>query len=152
MPASSRLRPIAGAGLRARIMITFGAGALFVSLLLVTTTAILIRRNLLDQRETNVEERAEVNAGLVADKIGKPDVDAQTLFGSLATAGKPSVLVRNPFGGDDYVPFSVDTRYGATALPRSLVQKVLRSKRPAVMRFSRRGEVLLAVGGPTAGQ
>jgi two-component system sensor histidine kinase MtrB len=152
MPATSRLRPIAGAGLRARITITFGCGALFVSLLLVTTTAILIRRNLLDQRETNVEERAEVNAGLVADKIGKPDVDAQTLFGSLATAGKPSVLVRDPKGGKDYLPFSVDTRYGATALPKSLVNRVLKSKRPAVMRFNHKGEVLLAVGVPISGQ
>jgi signal transduction histidine kinase len=151
MPATSRLRPIAGAGLRARITITFACGALFVSLLLVTTTSILIRRNLLDQRETNVEERAEVNAGLVADKIGKPDVDAQTLFGSLATAGKPSVLVRNN-PNSDYVPFSVDTRYGATALPKSLVDRVLQSKRPAVMRFEHKGEILLAVGVPISGQ
>jgi signal transduction histidine kinase len=151
MPATSRLRPIAGAGLRARITITFACGALFVSLLLVTTTAILIRRNLLDQRETTVEQRAEVNAGLVADKIGKPDVDAQTLFGSLATAGKPSVLVRNN-PNTDYLPFSVDTRYGATALPKSLVNRVLMSKRPAVMRFNRKGEVLLAVGVPISGQ
>ena len=92
MPATHRFRPGAGAGLRARITLTFGIGALFVSLLLIGTTAVLIRRNLLDQRERLVAERAEVNVGLVADKIGRPDVDAQTLFGSLATAGKPSVV------------------------------------------------------------
>lgn len=151
MANASRFRPFAGAGLRARITLTFGLGALLVSLVLIGTTAVLIRRNLLDQRETVVAERAAVNAGLVADKIGRPQVDAQTLFGSLATAGKPSVLVQDPRVGE-YIAFSVDTRYGATSLPDSLTRRVLRDRRSSVMRYERNGEVLLAVGVPIGGQ
>ena len=130
---------------------TFGMGALLVSLLLVGTTAVLIRRNLLDQREQVVAERVSVNAGLVADKIGRPEVDAQTLFGSLATAGKPSVLVWDTDSGE-YLPFSVDTRLGATSLPKALTRRVLRERRSSVMRYEQRGEVLLAVGVPISGQ
>jgi signal transduction histidine kinase len=147
MGPTHRFRPFAGAGLRARITLTFGIGALGVSLLLIATTEVLIRRNLLDQREHLVAERAEVNVGLVADKIGRPDVDAQTLFGSLATAGKPSVLVRDA-ESDTYLPFSVDTRYGATAIPSRMTRAVLTKRRPMIMRFERKGEVLLAVGFP----
>jgi signal transduction histidine kinase len=151
VPTTHRLRPFAGAGLRARITLTFGIGALFVSLLLIGTTAVLIRRNLLDQREHLVAERAEVNVGLVADKIGTPDVDAQSLFGSLATAGKPSVLVRDTHS-DAYLPFSVDTRYGATAIPAVMTRKVLSTRTPMVMRFERKGQALLAVGFPIPGK
>jgi len=151
MASAPRFRPFAGAGLRARITLTFGMGALLVSLMLVATTALLIRRNLLDRRERLVAEHASVNAGLVADKIGRPDVDAQTLFGSLATAGKPSVLVRDSTD-DDYLPFSVDTRYGASSLPTSLTRQVLHDRKPAVMRYRQGNQVLLAVGIPIARQ
>jgi len=151
VPAATRFRPFAGAGLRARITLTFGIGALLVSLLLIGTTAVLIRRNLLDQRERVVAERVAVNAGLVADKIGRFDVDAQTFFGSLATAGKPSVLVHDAASGE-YLPFSVDPRYGATALPSSLTDRVLQERKSGVMRFERDGQVLLAVGVPITGQ
>lgn len=151
MASGPRFRPFGGAGLRARITLTFGMGALLVSLLLVATTAMVVRRNLLDQRERLVAERASVNAGLVADKIGRPDVDAQTLFGSLATAGKPSVLVRDSVN-DEYLPFSVDTRYGATALPTALTRRVLHDRKAAAMRYRQGDQVLLAVGVPLVGQ
>jgi hypothetical protein len=147
MPSTHRFRPFGGAGLRARITLTFGIGALLVSLLLIATSGVLIRRNLLDQRERLVAERAGINVRLVADKIGRPDVDAQSLFGSLATAGKPSVLVRDT-ESDAYLPFSVDTRYGATAIPNVMTARVLRDRKPMIMRFSRKGEVLMAVGFP----
>ena len=74
-------------GLRARITarpFALGALARVAARSSSTIGRRSIRRNLLDQRERLVAERAEVNVGLVADKIGRPDVDAQTLFGSLA--------------------------------------------------------------------
>jgi signal transduction histidine kinase len=148
---TTHFRPFAAAGLRARITLTFGVGALGVSLVLILTSVVFIRRNLLDQRERLVTERAEINAGVVADKVGNPEVDPQTLFGSLSTAGKPSVLVRDPTSGS-YLPFSVDPRYGATSLPSSLANRVLQERVPAVMRFSREGETLLAVGIPLRGE
>lgn len=148
---NTHFRPFSAAGLRARITLTFGVGALLVSLVLILTSVVFIRRNLLDQRERLVAERAEINAGVVADKVGNPEVDPQTLFGSLSTAGKPSVLVRDAASGS-YLPFSVDTRYGATSLPTKLTDRVLQDRVPAVMRFSRDGETLLAVGVPLRGE
>ena len=56
----------------------------------------------------------QVNVGLVADKVGRPDVDPQTLFGSLATVGQAVGADPRHRGSDAYVPISVDTRYGAT--------------------------------------
>ena len=151
VPRTPRIRPFAGAGLRARIMFTFGIGALLVSLLLTATSVVLIRRNLLDQRERLVSERVQVNAPLVSQKIGLPQVDAQAQFGSLSTAGRPSVLVRDPASGT-YVPTSLDTRYGADSIPRALTDRVLQRRIAGVMRYERNGEVLLAVGAPIPGQ
>jgi signal transduction histidine kinase len=142
-----RFRPLAHIGLRARITLAFSLGALVVSLLLIVASAILIRQNLLTQRERLVSERVAVNAALVADKVGLPEIDAQTVFGSLSTAGKPSVVLRDPSTRSD-VFISVDTAYGAATLPAALRSEVLNDHRTAMMRYERGGELLLAVGAP----
>lgn len=143
----ARFRPLAQVGLRARITIAFSVGALLVSLLLTSASIIVIRQNLLAQRERLVAERVAINSALVADKIGAADVDTQSLFGSLSTAGKPSVIVRGANGASD-VPISLDTRYGAAVLPPSLTARVLDQRQSSTMRFERNGEILLAVGAP----
>jgi signal transduction histidine kinase len=145
--ARPRFRPLAHIGLRARITLAFSLGALVVSLLLIVASAILIRKNLLTQRERLVSERVAVNAALVADKVGLPEIDAQTVFGSLSTAGKPSVVLRDPSTRSD-VFISVDTAYGAATLPDSLRSEVLNDRTTAMMRYQRGGELLLAVGTP----
>jgi signal transduction histidine kinase len=146
-----RFRPLGHLGLRARIAATFAIGATIVSLVLVVVIVVLIRRNLLNDREKLLVERAQVNVGLVVDKVGRREVDPQTVFGSLATVGRPSVLIRDPQGSGRYLPISVDTRYGAASVPHALAQYVLRNGRTAVMRYSRNGEVLEAVGVPIPG-
>ena len=65
-------------------------GALLVAVLLSLASVTLSRSNLLDQRERVGVARAAVNAAAIGDKIVVPDVDAQTLFGSLSVSGKPS--------------------------------------------------------------
>jgi len=145
-----RVRPLGQIGLRARITIAFAVGALLVSLILIGASVVLIRRNLLDERERLVVERAQQNAALIADKIDLPNIGTQGVFGSLSTAGKPSVIVRDPATGK-YVPVSFDTRYGARSIPAALTTQVLRDKRGAVMRYERGGEPLMAVGVPIAG-
>ena len=67
-------------------------GALLVAVLLSLASVTLSRSNLLDQRERVGVARAAVNAAAIGDKIVVPDVDAQTLFGSLSVSGKPSAL------------------------------------------------------------
>ena len=73
------------------------------------------------------------------------------MFGSLSTAGKPSALVPRP--GDtsgELRSISLDARYGTSALPKVLRDAVINDQRAAIMRYERRGEVLVAVGVPIA--
>ncbi len=142
-----RLWPLAHVGLRARITLAFSVGALVVSLLLIVASAVLIRQNMLTQRERLVAERVSVNAALVADKVGLPEIDSQTVFGSLSTAGKPSVVLQDQSTRSDLF-VSVDTAYGAATLPQSLRAEVLSERTTALMRYERGGELLLAVGAP----
>ncbi len=146
-----RFRPLAQVGLRARITLAFSLGALVVTLLLIGASGVLIRQNLLSQREDLVSERVGVNAALVADKIGLPEIDAQTVFGSLSTAGKPSVVMKDPSTRGD-VFISVDTAFGAATLPERLRDAVVDDGTPMMMRYERDGEPLLAVGVPIPGR
>lgn len=147
----SRFRPFAQVGLRARITIAFTLGALLVSLVLIGASVVLIRQNLLSQRERLVAERARQNARLVADKIASPNVDTQTVFGSLSTAGTPSIMFKDASTGS-YVPVSFDTRFGAKSIPEALKRQVLTDRTAAIMRYSRSGRPLLAVGIPIPNQ
>ena len=151
MNPRSRFRPLAQVGLRARITLAFALGALAVSLLVIVTSTVLIRRTLLDQREQLVSERAGINAALVTGKVGPDDVDTQSVFGSLSTAGRPSVIVIDPSTGDP-INISADTRYGAATLPEAMRRRVLEDRRASVMRYERNGEPLVAVGVPIDGR
>jgi len=148
----TRFRPFGQLGLRARIVTSFTMGATLIAALLSITSVTLSRSNLLEQRERLVQERTVTNGATLADKLTSPDIDAQTLFGSLSTAGKPSALV--PVAGSptgELRSISLDARYGISALPRALRVRVVDDHEAAIMRYERDGEVLLAVGVPIAG-
>lgn len=151
----TRFRPFGQLGLRARIVASFTLGATLIAGLLSITSVTLSRSNLLDQRERLVQERTLVNGATLADKLTSPDIDAQTLFGSLSTAGKPSALVPVEEGATDDTgelrSISLDARYGTSALPRALRVQVVVEHEAGMMRYERDGEVLLAVGVPIAG-
>ncbi|MFN8053318.1 MAG: HAMP domain-containing sensor histidine kinase [Acidimicrobiales bacterium] len=153
---TSRFRPLGQLGLRARITSTFTMGATVIAVLLSVTSVALSRSNLLEQRERLVQERTLVNVTTLADKLTSPDIDAQTLFGSLSTAGKPSALVPTVSGDTsagtgELRSISLDARYGVSALPRLLRDRVINDHRAGIMRYERNGEALLAVGVPIAG-
>jgi len=145
-----RFRPLRYLGLRARITIAFSAGALLLSLVLIVVSVALIRHNLLEQREQLVVERAQYNASIVADRINGATLDNQAVFGSLSTAGKPSLLFRQEPTAD-YESNSFDLRYGAGTIPQPLRDRVLTDRRFSVERYERNGERLLAVGVPIKG-
>jgi len=146
--AETRFRPFGQLGLRARIVTTFTLGATLIAALLSITSVTLSRTNLLDQRERIVRERTVVNAATLADKITSPDVDAQSLFGSLPTAGKPSALIPAEGSSTELRSISLDARYGTSTIPVSLRELVTVDHEAGIMRYEREGEVLLAVGVP----
>lgn len=138
-------------GLRARITIAFALGALLISALLMVASLTLTRSNLLSQREQQLTDRTMANARSLTDKLETPDADAQTLLGSLSTAGKPSAWLRDPAVDDGgFIAVSFDPKYGATILPTSLKDRVTLAGQASVMRFDHDGESLVAVGAPLA--
>ena len=133
--AETRFRPFGQLGLRARIVTTFTLGATLIAALLSITSVTLSRTNLLDQRERIVRERTVVNAATLADKITSPDVDAQSLFGSLPTAGKPSALIPAEGSSTELRSISLDARYGTSTIPVSLRELVTVDHEAGIMRY-----------------
>ncbi len=142
-----RFRPLAQIGLRARITLTFASLGVVISAGLILASVLLTRGTLLDQREEQATSRARTNAITVTDKVGLPDTDAQSLFGSLSTSGRPSVILRDSATGEEHA-ISFDSRYGADVVPRALVTRVLDQRRAGLMRTEQRGEPILTVGVP----
>ncbi|NLA34254.1 MAG: HAMP domain-containing histidine kinase [Actinobacteria bacterium] len=142
--------PLRQLGLRARITASFAAGAFFIAIILAATSVGVSRSNLLEQREGVAETRTIANAATLSERLAVPDVDAQTLFGSVSTSGKPSAIVKSAADPSGYRSLSLDPRYGASALPKSLSDAVVGDRQASKMRYSRNGEVLLVVGVPTA--
>lgn len=139
--------PVHRPGLRARITLAFGLGALLLSTVLAGTTWTLTRSQLLDQRERTSLRQVYLNARLVRDSLGSAvdagDFNALDLLGSLQTpVGAQPMLV---FDGDFYSRSPVD--FGEESLPTELRTSVAEG-RPATMRFVHDGDPVLAVGIP----
>lgn len=141
--------PFRQLGLRARITASFALGAFLIAIVLAATSVAVSRSNLLEMRESTSEARVVANAATLSDRLAQPEVDAQTLFGSVSSAGKPSAIVRSNDDPSGWRSLSLDPRYGASALPEELRVRVLEERRAAKMRYERGGETLLAVGVPT---
>jgi signal transduction histidine kinase len=123
-------------GLRARITLAFGIGALLLSALLSATTWALTRENLLNQREDSAMVFVFQNAKTVQSRVKNPDTDQQALLSSLST----------PRGARPILYY--DDKYGQDALPPSLRETVITGGHPARMRYKLRGVMQLAVGVP----
>jgi signal transduction histidine kinase len=131
-------------GLRARITLAFGVGALLLSALLSATTWALTRENLLNQREDSAMVLVFQNARTVRNSVAQ--TQPATLLSSLSTRqGAQPVLYF------DEVWSSQTPEFGEDALPRSLRTLVVEGGQPARMRYDLRGEVQLAVGIPIPG-
>ncbi|MEZ5252382.1 MAG: HAMP domain-containing sensor histidine kinase [Microthrixaceae bacterium] len=150
IPEESLRGPLRQLGLRTRLIFTFALGSLVIAALVAGASVAVSRSNLLDQREKTSQDRALVNAATLSDQLSSPDVDAQTLFGSVSVAGKPSAIVRDSADPAGYRSVSLDPRYGVSALPTSLRDRVIVDREGSMMRYRRDGELLFAVGVPTA--
>ena len=141
MRGLSRFRP-RRLGLRARITMTFALGALALSVLLAGTTYLVARQTLLRQREASVLRQTYVNARVMRDALRSADPEVPRLLTSLQTPAGSFPLVRF---GDRWFPLTLE--YGRDALPDELKERVSQGS-AARMRYSLRGDTVLAVGVP----
>lgn len=131
-------------GLRTRITLAFGVGAMLLSAMVGVTTWALTQQNLLDEREADATWQASANAEQV-DQLLAPDLEDPTgALSSLVTPGGSSPLLRKD---DDW--FLVTPQYGEASLHPEL-RAMVDGGQAARMRYRYAGETHLAVGVPLA--
>lgn len=137
-----RLPRRARLGLRARITLAFGLGALLLSTLLAAVTWGLTREDLLNQRDRVAVERVVINAQAIRDKIGPQDDILATLGGvSLPEGSTPLVRVRG-----QWTPLNTAI-FNDEAVDPALLATV-ESGTAARMRYDHAGDPILVVGVP----
>jgi signal transduction histidine kinase len=140
--AIQRPRYVPRLGLRTRITIAFGIGALLLSTMVSATTWALTQQNLLDQRESSATAQVYTNADRLRSRLTPELEDPSTVLSSMLTpTGSNPILLL----GDDWFP--VTPEYGEVALPSTL-RRMVRDGQPARMRFDYLGSTHLAVGVP----
>ncbi|HEY9556122.1 MAG TPA: hypothetical protein VIR58_05275, partial [Acidimicrobiales bacterium] len=132
-------------GLRARITLAFGVGALLLSALLSATTWALTRENLLNQRQDSAIVLVGQNARTVKNRVAET-AEPRALLDSLPTrqGARPVLFYES-------VWTSQTPEFGEQALPQSLRRLVIDDGQPASMRYPHRGQPQLAVGIPLEG-
>lgn len=131
-------------GLRARLTLSFGLGALLLSAILSLTAWGLTRENLIKERDDSARARALLNAETVSKELGLPKVDFEKLISSLPTpeGAQPIILYQ---GRTHAVNPST---FGSNDLPVPL-RDLVASGKAATMRFyAKDGQPYLAIGIP----
>lgn len=129
-------------GLRARIALVFGAGALVISGLLAGSSFLFSRAYLYHQRERTIVRQASLDAIFVADQLDNADADVPAI---LAAAGPPesgSIVVERE--GQWY---SSSLGVGREVVPEPLAARV-HAGRPARITVTRDGVPTVIVGIP----
>jgi signal transduction histidine kinase len=129
-------------GLRSRITLAFGLGALLLSMLLAAIVYGLTRENLVNQRESSVTERVLANASSVSNQL-TPDVEVDEVLATVSTPAGSSPLIATPEGWTAQNSAS----FGQTAVPLELQETVLGGQ-PATMRTRSGDQALFVVGVP----
>ncbi len=130
-------------GLRTRITLAFGLGALLLSTLLSAISWGLTRENLLRQRDEVAQDRVILNAQSIQASLGA-DADVQQLLLSVPTPeGAQPVLLT---GGEWHATNPL--RFDQESLPTSLRERVVDGAGAFIMRYDLDGEPYLAVGVP----
>ncbi|WP_245177009.1 HAMP domain-containing sensor histidine kinase [Geodermatophilus sp. DF01-2] len=93
----------------------FAVGALLVSIVLVTTTWLLARGYLLDQRERSLTRQAFADANVLASRLSTAGTEVGDALGELVPSGGADVVVRS---GDSWYSSSLDV--GARDVPAGL--------------------------------
>ncbi|MDQ3293873.1 MAG: hypothetical protein M3527_05415, partial [Actinomycetota bacterium] len=139
-------RPARRLGIRARITLSFGLGALLLSTILAATTYTLTRSNLVDARERNVVRQTYLNARQVLQTLPREPETMRDLLASLQTP-----TGSNPIVFQDGTAFPLQPiQFGEDALLPELRRVVLTDGLPALMRYDLDGVPQLAVGIPLA--
>ena len=129
-------------GLRARVTVTFGLGALALSATMAGLTYLTARQFILNERQTASLRQAYVNASLIRSSLRSPNPDIPQLLGSLDTLpGSLSVLEH------DGQWYATSISVGENAVPTALRAQVLAGG-PALQHFSLHGSPQLVVGLP----
>ncbi|RBY90624.1 cell wall metabolism sensor histidine kinase WalK [Blastococcus sp. TF02A-26] len=131
-------------GLRARIVVAFGAGALLVSAVLAATTFLLARGYLLDQQEDAATAEAYLDADFLRSRLGTAGVEVDDVLAEVSTDGA-DVVVRS--GGSWY---STGLDVGTRDVPASLRRIVEDGSAGRVLDDSPAGPRLV-IGIPVAG-
>jgi signal transduction histidine kinase len=128
-------------GLRARITLAFGLGALLLSTLLASVTWGLTRENLLNQRDSAAVERVLTNAITIADQVGPgDDINAALQGVSTPEGSSPGLL-----GTDGNWVAPNPALFPQGDVDDELLATVSAGT-PARMRYERKGEPILVVG------
>jgi signal transduction histidine kinase len=129
-------------GLRARVTVTFGLGALALSATMAGLTYFTARQFILHERETAILRQAYVNASLARSSLRSPTQNIDQLLDSLDTLpGSLSVLEQH---GQWY---ATSISVGENAIPARLRSLVL-SGTPATQHFVLAGSPQIVVGIP----
>jgi two-component system, OmpR family, sensor histidine kinase MtrB len=102
-------------GLRSRIVVGSAVGALLVSVVLVTTTWLLARGYLLDQREGSLTRQAFADANVLGSRLATAGTEVGDVVAELTPSGGADVVVRS---GDAWYSSSLDV--GARDVPADL--------------------------------
>jgi two-component system, OmpR family, sensor histidine kinase MtrB len=137
-----RTRPWSRLGLRARVTVTFGLGALLLSTAMATITYFTARQFFVRERENAILRQAYVNASLARSTLRSTGVDITQLLASLDTVpGSRSVLEQR----DQW--YSTSISIGRDAIPLALRTLVV-SGTPATQHFDLGTTPELVVGIP----
>jgi two-component system sensor histidine kinase MtrB len=132
-------------GLRRRILFTFTLGSTLLAVLLAVTTYGLSRSNVIQQREGTSIDAAKRNAQAVQASLRGPALTVQPALDALDSFGVQRALV---WYGGEWSPGN--GRYQETALPQSLVDRVIEDAVPSRMVVDVDGEPNVVVGWPLA--
>jgi two-component system sensor histidine kinase MtrB len=135
----TRLRP---RGLRGRIAITFGTGALLISGALATSTFLFSRAYLYHQREATAVRQASLDAIFVSDQLDNADADIPEILSAAGPPNSGTIVVER--GGQWY---SSSLGVGREVIPEALAERVRRGQ-PARVTLTLDGLPTVIVGIP----
>jgi two-component system, OmpR family, sensor histidine kinase MtrB len=143
-PASSSRRRGPRVGLRARITIAFAFGAMLLSALLAGTAFVLVRQNLLEERESTVESQVFSDAQTIKQFLPQLESSPTTKVLELISPKNPWLLI-TPQG-----TVASTVELAREDIPQSL-RDLVASGQAGTIRYGGNGGARLAIGVPLAG-
>ncbi len=129
-------------GLRGRVAITFGAGALLIAGLLASSTFVFARAYLYDQRERTVVRQASLDAVFVSDQLDSADADIPDILSAAGPPESGTIVVER-----DGQWYSSSLGVGREVVPPKLMRRV-DSGQPARVTVTLDGVPTVIVGIP----